>query len=108
MPRRAIKVRGTVKGDNASLPSIRVAAITLSVANIVNAVPDVLVVALQAIGEVNVECLLWTVAPRLVVGHAGVADGHHCSVASSRVGLAPTAAAEAALGIDVGFVVDAV
>lgn len=108
MPSRAIKVRGTVKGNNTSLSSIRVAAVTLSVANVVNAVPDVLVVALQAIGKVNVQSLRWTVAPRLVAGHAGVADGHHCPVASSRVGLAPTATAEAALGIDVGFVVDAV
>jgi hypothetical protein len=108
MPSGTVKVRGTIEGHNPAKSSIGVSAIALSVANIVNPVPDVLVVALQPISKVNVECFRWAIAPWLIVGHAGVADWHHCPVAGRWVRLTPAIAAPTALGIDVGFIMNAV
>jgi hypothetical protein len=108
MPSGTVKIRGTIEGHNPAKSSIGVSAIARSVAHIVNPVPDVLVVALQPISKVNVECFRWAISPWLIVGHAGIANWHHCPVAGRWVGLTPSIAAQTALGIDVGFIMNAV
>lgn len=107
---RRLIVRAPVERDNAPEPAVRIPAVTRPVADIVHPVPDVLVVALQAIREVDIESLGRAVAPGVVVGHAGPAEVHPGAVAGGLVGLAPAAGAgaEAAVGVDVGLVVHAV
>lgn len=108
MTRGLIKIRSTVERNNAPQTTIGIPAVTRTITNIVNPIADVLVVARQAIGKINVESLGRAVAPWLVAGHACPADIHHGAVACCRIGLAPASPAEAAFGVNVGLVVDAV
>lgn len=103
---RAILIRRPIESNNSSQASVSVTAVTFPVPDVVNAIPDVLVVAGESVLEVDVERLRWSVAPWLVVWHAGVADWDHGAVAGRW--FAPAVSAEAAFGVFVGFVVDAV
>lgn len=107
---RSLIIRAPVERDDAPEPAILIPAVTIPVPDIMHPVPDVLVVALQAVGEVDVQRLKRAVAPWMVVGHARPAEVHPGTVAGGLVGLAPAAGAgaEAAVGVDVGLVVHAV
>lgn len=104
-------VRGAVEGDYPPLATVRVAAVTLPVPDIVDAVPDVLVVAGGAVAEFDVEGLGGPVPPWGVVWHSRVADVYPASAegrAGCFVGGCPGVLVEAAFCGDVGWVVDAV
>jgi hypothetical protein len=113
-PNGSLIIRAPIETDNPPQPTIRIAAVTLPVPDIMHPVPDVLVVALQAVCEVDVEGFERPVPPRMVVWHTGPAEVNPGAVAGGLVGLAPVVcgggalAAEAAVGVDVGLVVDAV
>ena len=108
LPHRAPLVRAAVECNDPSCAPIRIPAVAGAIPDIVDAVADVLVVAGEAVLEDDVQGLGGSIAPWLVVGHAGVADGDHAAVAGGRVWLAPATTAEAALGVFVFLVVDAV
>ena len=84
-----IKIRSTIERNNAAQTSVSIPAVARSITNVVNPIADVLVVAGQAIGEVDVESFGRAVAPWLVAGHARPADIHHGAVACCWIGLAP-------------------
>ena len=108
MSRRSGIIRAAIKRDNPSLTPIRIAAIRRTVSDIVHPIADILIVAGQSISKVDVEGLGRTVAPGLVIRHAGPADIHHAAVAGGGVGGAPGVATETVFKVDVGLVVDTV
>ncbi|KAF7168195.1 hypothetical protein CNMCM5623_001265 [Aspergillus felis] len=103
-------IRAPVERDDAPEPAVLIAAVARPVADIVHPVPDVLVVALQAIREVDVECFKRAVAPGVVIWHTGPAKVDPGAVAGGLVWFAPAtgAGAEAAVGVDVSLVVHTV
>lgn len=108
MTGRGRLVRAAVERDNPAQTAVCISAVGLAMCNVVNPIADVSITAVQAILEIDRQCLGRAVAPGLVVGHARVANVDHGAIARVRVGLAPVPATETAFRVLVDLAVDAV
>lgn len=77
MTNRASLIRGTIESNNAPSTTVRISTIALTMCDVVDAVPDVLIVAGEAVLEVDVKRLFRSIPPWFVIGHAGIAEGNH-------------------------------
>jgi hypothetical protein len=89
MARGRILIRRTIESNDPTQTPIIIPTIALTVTDIVNTIANVLIVASQAIGKLDVESLGRAVTPWLVVGQTGPADIHHGAIACRRIGFTP-------------------
>lgn len=86
---RRSKIRCAVERHDTPSPSVGVTAIALSIADVVNSVADILIVALQPIRKIDIESLQGSITPGLIVGQTGIAWIDHGPIACCGIGFAP-------------------